>query len=43
MVKLNKKFYVLEEKQMTKAEKRKLKNKNQGIIDFIKVVKYFFN
>ncbi len=27
---------------MTKAEKRKLKNKDQGIVDFIKVVKHFF-
>ena len=27
---------------MTKAEKRKLKKKDKGIVDFIKIVKHFF-
>lgn len=42
MVKLDKKFYALEEELMTKAEKRKLKKKDKGIVDFIKIVKHFF-
>ncbi len=42
MVKLDKKFYALEEELMTKAEKRKLKKKDRGIVDFIKIVKHFF-